>query len=97
MAETQRMGGAGCAFLILLAVIVKGILSVTGQNIAGNIVDAKAVGISLFGPYVLAVELASMLLLAGLVVAFHIGREDKRGELIAKDQDADKKITEERA
>ena len=41
-------------------------------------VDAKAVGISLFGPYVLAVELASMLLLAGLVVAFHIGREHKR-------------------
>ncbi|PXW47470.1 NADH-quinone oxidoreductase subunit J [Dickeya zeae] len=89
--------GPGALSLILLAVIVKGITSITDQNIVGNMVDAKAVGISLFGPYVLAVELASMLLLAGLVVAFHIGREDKRGDLVAKDQDADKKITEERA
>lgn len=40
-------------------------------------VAAKQVGIALFGPYLLAVELASMLLLAGLVAAFHIakGRE----------------------
>lgn len=34
-------------------------------------------GIALFGPYVLAVELASMLLLAGLVVAFHLGRDER--------------------
>ncbi|VTT28315.1 NADH-ubiquinone oxidoreductase subunit J [Klebsiella pneumoniae] len=46
-------------------------------------IDAKAVGISLFGPYVLAVELASMLLLAGLVVAFHIGREQRSGEVLS--------------
>ncbi|MBO1325735.1 NADH-quinone oxidoreductase subunit J [Acetobacter sp. TBRC 12305] len=32
------------------------------------------VGLSLFGPYVLMVELVSFLLLAGLVSAFHIGR-----------------------
>jgi hypothetical protein len=28
----------------------------------------------LFGPYVLAVEIASMLLLAGLVGSYHLGR-----------------------
>jgi NADH-quinone oxidoreductase subunit J len=28
----------------------------------------------LFGPYVLAVEIASMLLMAGLVGAYHVGR-----------------------
>jgi NADH-quinone oxidoreductase subunit J len=28
------------------------------------------------GPYLIAVELASMLLLAGLVAAYHIGRRD---------------------
>ncbi|SLM62352.1 MULTISPECIES: NADH-quinone oxidoreductase subunit J [Dickeya] len=89
--------GPGVLSLVLLTVIVKGIISLSDQSIAGNMIDAKAVGISLFGPYVLAVELASMLLLAGLVVAFHVGREDKRGELIAKDQDAEKKTTEERA
>jgi len=37
-------------------------------------VTAKMVGISLFGPYLLAVELASMLLLAGLVAAYHLGK-----------------------
>jgi NADH-quinone oxidoreductase subunit J len=40
----------------------------------GNVVDAKQVGIALYGPYLLAVELASMLLLAGLVGAYHLGR-----------------------
>ena len=39
-------------------------------------IDAKAVGIALYGPYLLAVELASMLLLAGLVAAYHIGKNE---------------------
>lgn len=39
-------------------------------------VSAKAVGILLFGPYLLAVELGSMLLLAGLVSAYHLGRRE---------------------
>jgi NADH-quinone oxidoreductase subunit J len=33
----------------------------------------KDVGIALFGPYVIGVELASMLLLAGVVGAYHLG------------------------
>lgn len=33
----------------------------------------KEVGIALFGPYIIGVELASMLLLAGLVGAYHLG------------------------
>ena len=37
-------------------------------------VEPKQVGMALFGPYVLGVELASMLLLAGLVGAYHLGR-----------------------
>lgn len=40
----------------------------------GRVVDAKQVGIALYGPYLLAVELASMLLLAGLVGAYHLGK-----------------------
>lgn len=47
-----------------------------------TLVEAKEVGILLFGPYLLAVELASMLLLAGLVGAYHLGRpEHKRKEI----------------
>jgi NADH-quinone oxidoreductase subunit J len=41
-------------------------------------VPPKTVGIALFGPYALAVELASMLLLAGLVGAYHLGKRDKQ-------------------
>jgi NADH-quinone oxidoreductase subunit J len=40
----------------------------------GHAVDSKAVGVQLFGPYLIGVELASMLLLAGLVGAYHIAR-----------------------
>jgi NADH-quinone oxidoreductase subunit J len=36
-------------------------------------VEPKEVGIALFGPYLIGVELASMLLLAGLVGAYHLG------------------------
>jgi len=41
---------------------------------SGGMVSPKDVGLTLFGPYVLAVEIASMLLLSGLVGAYHLGR-----------------------
>ena len=40
-----------------------------------GMVPPKEVSRSLFGPYLLAVELASVLLMAGLVGAYHLGRE----------------------
>ncbi|CQR23477.1 NADH dehydrogenase subunit J [Yersinia enterocolitica] len=88
--------GPGLLALVLLTVLIYAISSVTDSGISGEMVDAKAVGISLFGPYVLAVELASMLLLAGLVVAFHIGREHKPGEVLGASESAKRK-TEEQA
>jgi len=39
-----------------------------------HVVSSKSLGIALFGPYLLTVEAASMLLLAGLVGAYHLGR-----------------------
>ncbi|MEQ5149803.1 NADH-quinone oxidoreductase subunit J [Providencia stuartii] len=61
---------------VLLALLVYGITSLSYQDgITGTVISAKEVAIRLFGPYVLAVELASLLLLAGLVVAFHVGRD----------------------
>jgi NADH-quinone oxidoreductase subunit J len=50
----------------------------SGAAIGHTTVDAKTVGISLFGPYLLAVELASMLLLAALVAAYHLGRHEAK-------------------
>ncbi len=61
---------------LLLAGLLKLLLS-GGHAPAGlHEVGAKAVGIELFGPYLLAVELASMLLLAALVAAYHLGKQD---------------------
>jgi len=37
----------------------------------------KDVSLSLYGPYVVGLELASMLLLAGLIGAYHLGRRPK--------------------
>jgi len=90
--------GPGLVALLLLGVLIYAITTVNDQGIDGTMIDAKAVGISLFGPYVLAVELASMLLLAGLVVAFHIGREDRQGEVLSnRAGDAAKSKKEEHA
>ncbi len=58
---------------VLLAEMVM-ILSSSDTPIPAQSVSPKDVGMALFGPYVLAVEIASMLLLAGLVGAYHLGR-----------------------
>ncbi len=47
---------------------------------AAEQVGVEAVGGRLFGPYVLAVELASILLLAGLVAAYHLARKPQAPE-----------------
>lgn len=47
-------------------------------TLAGQIISPKQVGISLFSTYVLGVEIAGMLLLAGIVGAYHLGRQKKK-------------------
>lgn len=69
---------------LLLSVLFYAIsLRPDSAAIVGAEITAKQVGVQLFGPYVLAVELASILLLAGLVTAYHLGREDKQGEVMS--------------
>ena len=60
---------------VLLAVLVRGLL-VTAGTTGGATVSAKQVGIALFGPWLLVVELASLLLLGALIAAWHLGRDD---------------------
>lgn len=45
-----------------------------------HVVTPKEIGISLFGPYAIGVELASLLLMSGLVGAYHLGRRASREE-----------------
>lgn len=54
-----------------------------GRMAATSQVPPREVGKALFGPYLLAVEMASVLLLAGLVGAYHLARHlsgDKQNE-----------------
>jgi NADH-quinone oxidoreductase subunit J len=59
---------------ILLAELIYVFMTGSGPLSGNEQVGPKQVGMALFGPYVLAVELASILLLAGLVGAYHLGR-----------------------
>lgn len=63
--------------ILAAPLLVELIMTINGaqEQMAHTVVAAKEVGIDLFGPYVLAVELASMLLLAGLVGAYHLARK----------------------
>jgi NADH-quinone oxidoreductase subunit J len=58
-------------FLVLLH-------EIPGQPVPGLIIPPKLVGISLFSTYLLGVEIAGMLLLAGIVGAYHLGRQKKK-------------------
>ena len=66
---------AGLLALILFGELAMVLYSHALHTTAAQTIDAKQVGIALYGPYLLAVELASMLLLAALVTAYHLGRE----------------------
>ena len=71
-------GWIGPAILALILLIEIGyIIAKQSFPAGGTIVEPTQVGISLFGPYLLGVELASFLLLASLVGARHIGQPSK--------------------
>jgi NADH-quinone oxidoreductase subunit J len=63
---------------ILLAEVVYIILRDTPQAETSASIDATAVGVSLYGPYVIGVELCGILLMSGIVGAYHLGRQKKK-------------------
>jgi len=76
--EPRRRGGLSAWIVptILAAVLlVEFLLAVSSgpRAPAGGVVGPVAVGMSLFATYAIGVEIASVLLLAGLVAAFHFG------------------------
>jgi NADH-quinone oxidoreductase subunit J len=69
--------GPAALALVLLVELVWVLAAGPGGPAAGQAaVGPKEVGAALYGPYVLGVELASMLLLAGIVGAYHLGRRE---------------------
>ncbi|RDI37102.1 NADH dehydrogenase subunit J [Gluconacetobacter liquefaciens] len=75
MAPAVWIGPALLSGLLLIALcITLRTIPPTAASDAMVPIGPQSVGLLLYGPYVLSVELASFLLLAGLVSAFHIGR-----------------------
>jgi NADH-quinone oxidoreductase subunit J len=72
--------GPALLALILITELIYVFFQTGGQLPTISVVEPQAVGFALFGPYLLGVELASMLLLAGLVGAYHLGRRAQPGE-----------------
>jgi NADH-quinone oxidoreductase subunit J len=69
--------GPSLLSLVLLAEVSYLISSSHAGTYLVKTVDSKVVALSLFGPYMIAVELAAMLLMAGIVGAAHIGHHKK--------------------
>jgi NADH-quinone oxidoreductase subunit J len=72
--------GPACLSAVLLGELVYILSGSSAKIINVGMVGPKQVGISLFGPYLIGVELASLLLLSGLIGAYHLGRPHKEEE-----------------
>ncbi len=86
-ARSQQAGFRPLDWLgpVLLAAILAGELFYVywasgPPRTTASVIGPRDVGIALFGPYLLGVEIASFLLLAGLVGAYHLGRRDQDAE-----------------
>ena len=70
----QLWVGPGLLILVLLGQLVA--VLVTQRHVLAPVdVGVRELSVLLFGPWLLAVELASMLLLAGLVAAWHLAKK----------------------
>ena len=70
--------GPSILAIILLAEIVYIIMTADATVLDKPPIDSTAVGMSLYGPYVIGVELSGILLMAGIVGAYHLGRQKKK-------------------
>jgi NADH-quinone oxidoreductase subunit J len=72
--------GPSLLSLVLFAALVRAIVAGDFDYTGVGEVQAQMVGAILYGPYLLAVELAAMLLLAGFVGAYHLSRRENEEE-----------------
>jgi NADH-quinone oxidoreductase subunit J len=79
LAPSAWVGPATLA-LVLLVELVFALLGDGGLLAGGSSQSPQAVGAALYGPYLIGVELASLLLLASLVAAYHLGKRLTQAE-----------------
>jgi len=65
--------------LYLLSPLADATFTTTGAQI--NHIGAKEIGLQLFGPYLILVEVSALLLLTALIGAFHLGRRHQEQSL----------------
>jgi len=99
-AETERQWltpGIWTGPVVLTSILIIEVIylaQTASASLGTGATGPKEVGIALFGPYLIGVELASMLLLAGLVGAYHLGiRKNEKTETLEVQHDA---LTDER-
>lgn len=69
--------GPGILCAILMVELLFVLLDGGFEGNASQAVGAADVGRSLYGPYMIAVELSGLLLMAGTIGAYHLGRQRK--------------------
>ena len=70
--------GPSLLALVLLAELVLLLLKGDIQAMNVSVVDPKKVALSLYGEYIIGVELTGFLLMAGIVGAAHVGKHKKK-------------------
>jgi NADH-quinone oxidoreductase subunit J len=71
---------AGPCLLVLILLVEMIVLLLNAPDVTMHItvVDPRKVSLSLFGEYIIALELVGFLLMAGIVGAAHIGKQKKK-------------------
>lgn len=72
--------GPGLLAAVLLVELAWAIASGTTAQTGARVVEPREVGVALYGPYAIGVELASTLLLVALIGARHLGQRHREGD-----------------
>lgn len=67
--------GPGILAALLVGELLYMLTRSNGHPAGTGVIEPQQVSLALFGPYIIGVELAAMLLLAGLIGAYHLGRQ----------------------
>ncbi len=70
--------GPAMLSIVLAGELLYMISTGTSVILTGEVIGAKAVGMSLYGHYAIGVELSGILLMSGIVGAYHLGRQKKK-------------------
>jgi NADH-quinone oxidoreductase subunit J len=66
--------------LVLFIEIVYVIVTKEPVSTGTSVITPKQVGLSLYTEYILGVELAAVMLMAGIIGAYHIGRTKRKNK-----------------